>query len=65
MSAIKNRPNRRRLKLVGGKDFVQEDLDEDFTVAPAQKPTFKKSLGKLRRRVSEKLFSIELTKISF
>lgn len=54
-----------KLTVVGGRDFEQEESDEDFTEAPATAPTFRSNLLRLRKSVSEKLFSIDLGKISF
>ncbi len=54
-----------QLTVVGGKDFESEEWDEEFTDAPAPVPTFRSNLLKLRKSVSEKLYSIELGRISF
>lgn len=54
-----------RLTVVGGKDFEQEEADEEFTDSPLPAPTFRSNLLRLRKSVSEKLFSIDLGKISF
>ncbi len=50
---------------IGGKEIDLKEWDEEFTELPLPAPTFKSSLLKLRNSVSEKLFSIELGKISF
>lgn len=54
-----------KLTVVGGKDFEKEEWDEELTDAPVPAPTFKSNLLKLRKRVSEKLYSIEFGRISF
>lgn len=51
--------------VIGGKEIILEDWDEEFTETPVPAPTFRSSLLKLRNSVSEKLFSIEFGKISF
>lgn len=50
---------------VEAKKVEIEEWDEELTDAPAPAPTLKTNLLKLRKSVSEKLFSIELGKISF
>jgi hypothetical protein len=47
------------------KKFESDEWDEELTDAPVPAPTFKTNLLKLRKSVSEKLFSIELGRISF
>ncbi len=42
-----------------------EDWDEEFTVQPVPAQTFRTKVIKLGKSVSEKLFSIELGRISF
>lgn len=54
-----------QLTVVGGKDFESEEWDEEFTDAPVPAPTFRSNLLKIRKSVSEKLFSIEFERISF
>lgn len=54
-----------KLTVVGGRDFDQEDSDEEFTFMPEPAPTFRTNLTKISKSVSEKLFSIEFGKISF
>jgi hypothetical protein len=54
------------LGVVGGREFQsEEELDEEYTVAPAPAPTLRTNLLKLRRSVSDRLFSIEFKNISF
>ena len=73
MRAFKHNPHpvdmndfyRGGLTVIGGRDFREEDRDEDYTDAPAPAPTLKSNLLKLRRSVSERLFSIEFRNISF
>ncbi|MFL5783462.1 MAG: hypothetical protein ACJ76H_02560 [Bacteriovoracaceae bacterium] len=43
----------------------EEEMDEEYTEAPVPAPTFKTNLLKLRRSVSDRLFSIEFKNISF
>jgi hypothetical protein len=73
MRAFKHNPHpvdmndvfRTQLTVVGGKDSKREDWDEELTDAPVPAPTLKSNLLKIRKRVSEKLFSIEFGRISF
>ncbi len=54
-----------QITIMGGKDFESEEWDEELTDAPSPLPTIKTNLLRLRRSVSEKLFSIEFGRISF
>jgi hypothetical protein len=73
MRAFKNNPHpidmsdfyRGGLTVMGGKDFLDDDRDEDYTDAPVPTPTLKSNFQKLRRNVSDRLFSIEFRNISF
>lgn len=53
------------MRLVRGKLVKREMVDEDFTDRPQLPPTFRSNLLKFGKNVSEKLFSIDLGKISF
>lgn len=73
MRAFKQNPHpvdmndffRSQLTIVNADKSKTEAWDEELTDAPVPAPTFKSNLLKLRKSVSEKLFSIELRKISF
>jgi hypothetical protein len=54
-----------QIKAVPGKEVESEEWDEELTDAPVPAPTIKSNLLKFRKRVSEKLYSIEFGKISF
>jgi hypothetical protein len=43
----------------------EEEMDEEYTEAPVPAPTLKSNLLKLRRSMSDRLFSIEFKNISF
>ncbi len=73
MRAFKHNPHpvdmndffNRQLTIVKGNKLEGEDWDEELTDAPVPAPTIRTNLLKLKKTVSEKLFSIEFGRISF